>query len=288
MLPPAMQPATSFRFAPLLAALPPAPLASGRGPYAGALDLLAAPAGWALLAAGRVLCAAARELHRAYRCRASEEVASVLGAPTAASVAAAWTPAPRPLRQVLLIGSKLVDLSALHPVRTLRSSDGKTVAGRSGGLRPYFAESLPALPYSTAMRYKLLANRLRQALDIPPPLPLEWLLSDATPTSLTQDASLLPLISPLRRKVAEYLSGFRTQSALSRDLSRRLGLAPCPFARRASRRTPDQKARDLASDTALLDRYVSTLSCKLRSSRPLSPPERRALACLRALGITLS
>ncbi|MBR6021756.1 MAG: hypothetical protein IK066_04990, partial [Kiritimatiellae bacterium] len=245
------------------------------------------PAEWALSAAARLVCTAAKELHRAYRARRTDEVASALGAPTAAEIASAWTPAPRSIRQALVIGAKLVDLSALHPIRTLRASDNKSVAGRTGGLRPFFAESLPSLPYSTAMRYKLLANSLRQALSIPAPIPLEWLLSDASPSSLTQDSALLPLIPSLRRQVASFLSPHRTQASLSRALSQKLGLAPCPFARRSSRRTPAQKARDLADDSALLDRYIATLSSKLRAQRPLSPPEKRALAYLRALGIPI-
>ena len=282
-----MKPATSFRPGILLDALPPMPRLSGSGPYAGALDLLVSPAEWALSAAARLVCAAAKELHRAYRARRTDEVASVLGAPTAAEIAAAWTPAPRSVRQALVIGAKLVNLSALHPIRTLRASDNKSVAGRTGGLRPFFAESLPSLPYSTAMRYKLLANRLRQALSIPAPIPLEWLLVDTPPTTLTQDASFLSIIPSLRRQVVSFLSPHRTQASLSRALSQKLGLAPCPFSRRSSRRTPAQKARDLATDAALLDRYISTLSAKLRAQLSLSPPERRALAYLKALGISV-
>ena len=283
-----MKPATAFRLSSLANTLPPMPRASGFGRHANALDLLAAPAEWALLATGRVLCAAARELHRAYRARAAEEVSSALGAPTAAEIAAAWTPAPRPLRQALAIGSKLVDLSAIHPVRHLRSPDGKHTAGQTGGLKPWFETTLPGIPYSTAMRYRQLARLLRQALGVPPVIPLEWLLSDAPPSSLSRDATLLPLIPSLRRKTAAFLSGFRSQAALKRALEKRIGIVPCPFSRRSSRRTPEQKARDLAADAALLDRYIVALAEKLRSNRSLSPPEKRALAYLRALGISLS
>ncbi|MBR6021583.1 MAG: hypothetical protein IK066_04110, partial [Kiritimatiellae bacterium] len=235
-----------------------------------------------------LLCAAAKELHRAYRARAAEDVSSALGAPSAAEIAAAWTPAPRPLRQALLVGSKLVDLSALHPVLHLRSPDGKHTAGQTGGLKPWFAATLPSIPYSTAMRYRQLARLLRQALDIPPALPLEWLLSDAAPSSLTRDSTLLPHIPSLRRKLATYLSPFRSQAALKRALEKRIGIVPCPFARRSPRRTPAQRVSDLASDAALLDRYIATLAAKIRAARPLSPPERRALAYLRALGIPVT
>ncbi|MBR6021530.1 MAG: hypothetical protein IK066_03830 [Kiritimatiellae bacterium] len=262
------------------------PRLSGPGPYAGALDLLVAPAEWVLAATGRVLCAAAKELHRAYRARRSDEIASVLGTPTATDIAAAWTSAPRSLRQALVIGSKLVDLSATHPIVAVRTRDGKA-RGRSGGLKPFFAESLPDIPYSSAIRYRLLARRLRQALDIPPAIPLEWLLSDASPAALTQDSALLPLIPALRRRVAGFLAPFRTQSDLSRALAQKLGLAPCPFSRRSPRRTPAQRARDLAEDSARLDGYMATLAAKLRKKLPLSPPERRALAYLRAIGMPL-
>ncbi|MBR6022552.1 MAG: hypothetical protein IK066_09075 [Kiritimatiellae bacterium] len=283
-----MKPATSFRFSALADALPPAPRLSGSGPYAGALDLLVAPAEWVLTATGRVLCAAAKELHRAYRARRTDEVASSLGAPTAAEISAVWTPAPRSLRQALLVGSKLVDLSVLHPIRHLRSPDGKHTAGQTGGLKPWFATALPSIPYSTAMRYRQLARLLRQTLDIPPALPLEWLLSDAAPSALTRDTALLPLIPAFRRRVNACLAPFRSQAALKRALEKRIGIAPCPFSRRSPRRTPAQRARDLADDAALLDRYIATLAAKIRASLPLSPPERRALACLRALGIPVA
>ena len=281
-----MQAAHHFRPGVLIDALPPMPRLSGSGPYAGALDLLVAPAEWLLAATGRMVCAAAKELHRVYRARRADEVASVLGCPTSSAIAAAWTPAPRSLQQALVIGAKLVDLSATHPIVAVRTRDGKS-RGRTGGLKPYFAESLPGIPYSSAMRYRLLARRLRQALDIPPAIPLEWLLSDDSPAALTQDSALLPLISPLRRRVADYLSGFRSQSALSRALVQKLDLAPCPFSRRSPRRTPAQRARDLADDSARLDRYIGTLSSKLLARLPLSPPEKRALAYLRALGIPI-
>ena len=282
-----MQASHRFRPGVLLDALPPMPRLSGPGPYAGALDLLVAPAEWALSAAARLLCATAKELHRAYRARRSDETASLLGAPTASAVAAAWTPAPRSLRQALIIGSKLCDLSPLHPVSTVRDSSGKA-RGRTGGLQRWFADTLPDIPYPTAMRYRRLARSLRQALAVPAPLPLEWLLSDEAPAALTQDTALLPLIPAFRRKIADYLSGFRTQAALSRDLARKLGIEPCPFSRRSLRRPPARRARDLAADAALLDRRISNLSAKIRANLPLSPPERRALACLRALGIPLA
>ena len=283
-----MRSAKKFRMGAVLDALPGMPRGSGRGVYAGALDLLVAPVEWVLAAGVAGLCAIAKELHRAYRCREDESVASVLGCPTAEAVASAWTPAPRPLRQALVVGSRLIDLSAAHPIQTVRTNDGSRVAGRQGGLRPWFKQSLPDLPYSTAMRYKQLAQRLRQALAVPPAIPLEWLLTEDAPGALTRDAALVALIPGLRRATAKFLAGFQSQSALNRALEKRLGIARCPFSgrRTSRRRTPAQKAYDRATDEALMERYLARLGKAVKAGRKLSPPERRALAHLQALGFS--
>ncbi|MBP1588629.1 MAG: hypothetical protein ILO10_00360 [Kiritimatiellae bacterium] len=188
----------------------------------------------------------------------------------------------------LIPGDLSVSPQRANPSHRGRSHPRRQGQGPLRRAQVVFAESLPDIPYSTAIRYRLLARRLRQALDIPPALPLGWLLSDASPASLTQDPTLLPLIASLRRRVADFLYPFRSQAALSRALAQQLDLAPCPFSRRSPRRTPAQRARNLADDSARLDRYIATLSAKLRVALPLSPPERRALAYLRALGIFIS
>ena len=55
----------------------------------------------------------------------------------------------------------------------LRYDDNGEVCGRNGGIRAWIANNLPQLNgrYKTIMRYKALAKRLRQAAEIPDPVP---------------------------------------------------------------------------------------------------------------------
>lgn len=53
------------------------------------------------------------------------------------------------------------------------------IKGRRGGIRAWIARFCPELSghYKTLMRYRALAQRLRQAIELPDPLPLSFLLS---------------------------------------------------------------------------------------------------------------
>jgi hypothetical protein len=224
-------------------------------------------------------------LHRAYRTRVANTTASLLGAPKPAELTALFTPSPRPLRQALLIGSKLVDLSASNPDTRLSATDSATRAhrftGRAPGLRGFLSSTCPSIPYSTAMRYRQLAQRTRQALNLSPALPLEWLLSDENPASLTQDSQLLAAIPRARRALASLLACNPTQTALSRTLIKTLDLYPAPLLSRADRASRRRSTRyDAATAQATLNRYATTLSSRLASGAPLSKDEKRALKLL--------
>jgi hypothetical protein len=231
-------------------------------------------------------------LHRAYRTRVGNTTASLLGAPKPADIQAAWAPAPRPLRQVLLIGSRLVDLSASNPDTRLSNTDSTTrvhrFTGRAPGLRGFLAATCPSIPYSTAMRYRQLAQRTRQALNLPPALPLEWLLSDENPAALTHDSTLIAAIPRARRALASLLASTPTQTALSRTLIKTLNLYPAPLLSRADRASRRRSSRyDAATAQATLNRYSTTLSKRLASGAPLSKDEKRALKLLSQLRAAL-
>jgi hypothetical protein len=231
-------------------------------------------------------------LHRAYRTRVANTTASLLGAPKPAELSALFTPSPRPLRQALLIGSRLVDLSASNPDTRLSATDSSTRAhrftGRAPGLRGYLSSTCPTIPYSTAMRYRQLAQRTRLYLQLPAALPLEWLLSTAKPSSLTTDPALLASISRGRRALAALLADNTSQTALSRALIKSLNLYPAPTLSRADRASRRAYTRyDAATAQATLDRYAQTLNQHIASGVPLSPPEKRALKLLSQLRAAL-
>ena len=235
-----------------------------------------------LLAIGatRLAVRAGRLLSRAYGTSREIRQASALGIPTPDDLRAVWAPPRRTLRQALLIGSKMVDLSATHR-DTLQwdiAPNGKRrIAGRAGGLRRYFAAHCPDLAYSTAMRYRKLALRLLRVLDTPTDIPLEWLLSNAPADTLTPDPALADSIRAGRRALAELLADIRTQRDLSRALDRKLDPDRLPNARRL----PDE--RDAAACDAILARLEARLRAAEASGQPLSPREKRARAALRQL-----
>ena len=229
-------------------------------------------------------------LHRAYRTHLANSTSSLLGAPKPAELAALFTPSPRPLRQALLIGSRLVDLSASNPDTRLSTPDIRAhrFAGRAPGLRGFLADTCPTIPYSTAMRYRQLAQRTRQALDLPAALPLEWLLSDKKPSSLTQDPQLLAVLPRARRALSALLAANPTQVALSRALIKALDLYPAPLLSRADRASRRRASRyDAATAQATLNRYAETLDRHISSGTPLSKDERRALKLLERLRAAL-
>ena len=223
---------------------------------------------------------AARALHRAYCSSREVRQASALGIPTPDDLRAVWYPPRRTLRQALLIGSKMVDLSATHR-DTLKweiSANGKRrIAGRAGGLRRYFAAFCPDLAYSTAMRYRKLALRLLRVLDTPTQIPLEWLLGGSDAKKLAPDAATADAIRKGRRELAELLLDIKSQRDLTRWLDRRLDTDRLPL----SRRMLDE--RDMAACEAILERLEARLRAAEASGQELTPQEKRAQAALRQL-----
>ena len=134
------------------------------------------------------------------------------------------------------------------------------------------------------MRYRQLAQRTRQALNLPPALPLEWLLSTDSPSSLTSDSALLSAITKGRRALSTLLSTNPTQTALSRHLIKTLDLYPAPLLSRADRASRRRSTRyDAVTAQATLDRYATTLGTRINSGAILSPDEKRALKLLERL-----
>jgi hypothetical protein len=138
------------------------------------------------------------------------------------------------------------------------------------------------------MRYRQLAQRTRLYLHLPAALPLEWLLSNANPSALTTDPALLAAIPRGRRALAALLASNPTQTALSRALVKSLNLYPAPLLSRADRASRRRASSyDAATAQATLDRYATTLSSRVASHAPLSPPEKRALKLLSQLRAAL-
>lgn len=183
------------------------------------------------------------EIHRRNRLRAPRpESPSLRGTPTPKELVAACAATPRKLQERLRLGSLLADLDPTldHTFSYRKLSNGaKRIRARGGGLKAYLADNHIATPYSTLMRYKLLATRLRLLLQLDQRLPLEWLLPHSSPDrGIPSD--LRTQYHAARRRLARLLRENPNFSRLRKHVDAKLGI---PDLLRARRNARDEKAR---------------------------------------------
>ncbi len=83
-------------------------------------------------------------------------------------------------REMLIFGSMLEDLEAYVDNSLVRDPDG-TIVGRNGGIKQWLRENCAELGkrYHTVMRYKALAKRFKQAIDLEDPVPVTYAIAAA-------------------------------------------------------------------------------------------------------------
>ncbi len=81
---------------------------------------------------------------------------------------------------MLIFGSMLEDLEAYVDNSLVRDPDG-TIVGRNGGIKQWLRENCAELGkrYHTVMRYKALAKRFKQAIDLEDPVPVAYAIAVA-------------------------------------------------------------------------------------------------------------
>ena len=164
---------------------------------------------------------------------------SLRGTPTPKELVADWRERPRTLAIRLRLGSRLADLDPTLDHSILRTSlpSGKTVIhSRKGGMKGWLEDRRVDIPYSTAMRYKKLAQRLRQILRLDDRIPLEWLLS-GVPGAHHLPANLQTAFAAAARQLADILRENPTLVALDRYAVRKLGIVRLVTVRKTRRAT---------------------------------------------------
>ena len=162
---------------------------------------------------------------------------SLRGTPTPKELAADWREQPRTLATRLRLGSRLADLDPTLDHSILRTTlpSGKTVIhSRKGGMKGWLEDRRVAIPYSTVMRYKKLAQRLRQILQLDDRIPLEWLLS-GIPCGQQLPADLQTAFAAAARQLSAILRENPTLVALDRYAVRKLGIVRLVTVRKARR-----------------------------------------------------
>ena len=166
---------------------------------------------------------------------------SLRGTPKPDDIAGLWSAEPRTLRVRLCIGSRLADLDPTldHTISRTTLPGGKTVfRARKGGVKGWLDDRRVAVPYSTVMRYKKLAQRLRSVLQLDERLPLEWLI-DGLPAGQELPEGLQGVFRTARRRFSDILRENRTFKALSLYAEKKLGIVRLVTVRKTPRRRCD-------------------------------------------------
>ena len=170
---------------------------------------------------------------------------SLRGTPTDDEIAADCDERPRTLHVRLRLGSRLADLESTldaAPHCTVSSTGARRFVSRGPGLKGWLADHRIAVGYSTLVKYRKLAIRLRQLLSLDARLPLEWLLP-GTPSDIPLPSDLRSHCHTARRKLAKLLRGNPNFSRLRKHVDSALGIPQLLTIRRTSRRA-NQVLRD--------------------------------------------
>ena len=189
-----------------------------------------------------------REIQRQIRIRKKRPASpSLRGTPTPADLLDAWQADPRTMATRLRLGSRLSDLDPTldRTVTRRKLPNGKTlIKSRAGGMKGWFSDRRIAIPYSTVMRYKKLAQRLRQILSLDDRLPLEWLI-DGIPAAHSLPSDLSSPYTTARRRLAKILRDNRSLASLVRHVEKELGIVRLVAVRKTHtrRRTDSMEPR---------------------------------------------
>ena len=194
-------------------------------------------AAFTVFAATETGLAIVRELKRRQRLREKlPESPSLRGAPTPAELTSDIEAQPRTLHARLRLGSRLADLEPTLDTSTLgfkKLGNGqKRFKSRAPGMKGWLADRRIPGNYSTLVRYKKLAQRLRQLLSLDDRLPLAWLLPDAT-IDHELPLDLRSQYATARRRLARILRDYWNYTRLKRHVEEKLGLPQLLGARRS-------------------------------------------------------
>jgi hypothetical protein len=185
-----------------------------------------------------------RELKRRQRLREKRpDSPSLRGSPTTEEIEADGEINPRTLAVRLRLGSRLADLeptldtSLRH--KELRNGQ-KRIKSRAPGLKGWLNDRRITVNYSTLVRYKKLAQRLRQVLSLDARLPLEWLLPGAVP-EVEIPPDLREAYASAKRRFSRMLREHPNFSRLSRHVEDKLGVRQLLAVRRARRREKEER-----------------------------------------------
>ena len=130
--------------------------------------------------------------------------------PTREAILDAWVHRRDSHEAAVRFGSMVHDLECYVDNSLLRDEDG-AIVGRRGGVKAWLQENIPALyvRYTTVMRYKAMAKKLRQVVGLADPVPAEAVLAEVPDRSETHTE--VPDLAVVRARAVwlEVVAGIR-------------------------------------------------------------------------------
>ena len=167
------------------------------------------------------------EIRRRHRLAAPHPASpSLRGTPTDAEIAADCAECPRTLRVRLRLGSRLADLDPTldaAPRCTVSRTGARRFVSRGPGLKGWLDDHRIAVGYSTLVKYRQLALRLRQLLALDARLPLEWLIPGSAPDH-DIPADLRSRYYAAKRRLSKLLREHPNFSRLRKHVDAALGI----------------------------------------------------------------
>ena len=101
--------------------------------------------------------------------------------PTKEQILDAWLKVKESHEATIRFGGLIEDLECYLDNSLIRNGDG-AIVGRCPGVKGWLKDNIPALflRYTTVMRYKAAAKKLRQIVGLSDPMPVDTILSDGT------------------------------------------------------------------------------------------------------------
>ena len=146
------------------------------------------------------------------------------GLPTPAQITSRFkTRRKKTLSQALELGAMLLAITPTLDARRVHAADGP-LGGRSGGLKVWLAQYCPTVSYSSACRYRKLAERFLNYLDLDSAnahWTMSWIMPDK-PLPETEEEETREAFTKTRAAVATLLRHYPSQRALHRLLATEL------------------------------------------------------------------
>ena len=130
--------------------------------------------------------------------------------PSREAILDAWVRRRESHAAAVRFGSMIHDLECYVDNSLLRDGNG-AIVGRRGGVKAWLQENIPALHvrYTTVMRYKAMAKKLRQVVGLADPVPAEAVLAE--PPSEEAERAEVPDLAVVRARAVwlEVVAGVR-------------------------------------------------------------------------------